>query len=194
MARTAKPCPGCGWRPLSNGPWREAGKVCDNCAALIEEALDRRKELACPGDTDAVVANYDTPRFPHVHFDEGERLTDAMMDTLRAVGDILWLGSMNPRTIVYEDRIDTDAEIPEPESNYGHVLFDRHYRTLRSRSTGQVALPRNVADALHNLFDEMVVALHRAEAEGWQRGRSALLGLAQGDLTLNDFEQGSTPP
>ena len=164
MAKTRKPCPGCGRVPtLGRLSWRNANSVCDRCRRILDEA-DRTRDESDAKAQGEVLVYVDEPYIPHgdgrPKYGVGRRFTEVVMS----------VGKDVPR-LGYESH---------------RPLFRSADRSTRC---GSARIPINFAAAIKRLWRDTEKALGAAYAQGHEDGQNLLAQLATGELTVQDFNE-----
>ena len=166
--QTRKPCPGCG-----SVYWRDADKVCANCAVLIKEALAAREKVKQETDADGYVNILIPRRFKLPWYNDYDR--DVRNGIEQAFYDLaLQLGR---KTVSYSH--------PMPVL-YGQELGyeDSHRSEVRN-------MEKSVVDLLKNLAVRTVAYASDCFNAGKRAGSSLLLNLAGGNVSVDDFNDES---
>lgn len=186
---TYEPWPCCGQEPETSG-WRRGrpkNEICDECRHLIgvgKQALERagqngRKSYLWTCIKHGWAQYYGSYQFQSEHdtgFDVGRRLADAMFELVES----LWS--------VREKR--AHGYIP-PGSSVGPVIeCSKQHRQPIEQGAVIVHMEQRVRDRVNELDAAIRTALESAYSEGRKRGRSTLLSMAAGDLSLSDFDEG----
>lgn len=171
MAKTRKPCPGCGDTPA----WmRDADGVCDECQKLLNEARSARSVAAANADEIAVSAPdrwHDWPHIPHANIPfaddkPGERFQGAMHALTQS---IVSKTNQHPRKQLVPDH------------------YDRH-PVLRT-----VLISRRRANDIAALYSAVVAMMENAYAEGKRDGMAFIRGLATGETSIQEFNDETFP-
>lgn len=168
--RRRKPCPGCGKVSLS----RPADQVCHDCKALIKEATEARARLA--GEL------------------ARKKLEAAVMPWQYYTLPYLGSGDESKPFLIAFLSIATDLSIPAPAGYY----TPQHKDLVEGRSdarwggVGQVRLfaPAKLA-TLRTLYAGVKSLAAAREDCGKAEGRSLILGLAKGEVSLDQFNRES---
>lgn len=211
---THDPWPCCGTEAGSYG--RQKNTICKDCADLITEGKAARAAATAAKEAGSLeifgwtTADYGWPRFygndaqfPHRFEVDGERV-----DVHERLGDAFWhLVNM----ISQPAPADTPHQSPKYEMRkrtWGGPTSERHYLPWPmvlsgpNRGSGgsdwqfhQLILMNPAArDAVDKLHQAINLALGAVYQEGKERGGSALLSLAKGELSLGDFDDAIKPP
>jgi hypothetical protein len=209
---THDPWPCCGSEAGTYG--RRKNAICKACAALIEEGKAARAAATAAKDAGGLdvfgwsSADYGWPRFygndaqfPHRFEVDGERV-----DVHDQLGDAFW---HLVNTISQPAPADTPRHSPKYEMRKwsGSDKAERHHlpwpwvlsspkRQGYSPSWQfEILVLMNPAarDAVDKLFTAINLALSAVYQEGKERGGSALMQLARGELSLADFDDALKP-
>ena len=164
---TYDPCHGCG----STDEPRPAKGVCSVCRAALTNHKAREAEREAVGK--------DAPRpyriateshwWPYIPHDKDRGAQKAFHKLVFATSEHL-----------DSERFGNDPRIVDPSSNSSYNNYTRDGRRMFKPST---------AKALNAMFDAIHDGMEHAYAEGKEDGRSLLMGLNDGSLSMDDFER-----
>lgn len=149
--------------------------MCQECAARLVAAIHQEEKAA--QETTRVVRTIGEMSHwtPYIHHDtKGHTLQAAFHSAALKCAEVVPEG------------VDNDALPGHPSWN----TMPRMYGpgdSLSYRQTLRLIMAPEIAEALEHLHKAAKVALNNAYDEGVKRGRSILLNLAEGDLSINDF-------
>jgi hypothetical protein len=173
QTHTRKPCPGCG-EPY----WREVDKVCNACATLIAEAQAERARIAAAANNPQfeIASLLSTEPTFYGQWQgantEHERLREAFRELIFSV--------------IAEEELRDHYFSPDQ----CHKLFKSY--AIGYSSTTYLAMPPGAAQKLEELKEAIQVYLAVIYQKGVERGQSVILGLAGGDISVNEFNQITT--
>ena len=181
MAGTQKPCPGCG-----DTSWRPVKEVCNSCKQLMEDGRNFHKYIKLLKDREdqqvvIIPENWCTPKMYFRDIREG-RDRDIVAECLRDLA----LAVSTPTKIKNRLR-------PETHKTKFH-LFKK--KTKCGSVQGHpfnynktVLMDKNVAGLLHRLHFAIERMSIRIRSEAVQYGKSLLMQLQDGDITLLEFKK-----
>lgn len=159
-----KPCPGCN----KVDPWRPASEVCSECKRALKRAAYLEEQLS-KIEADEVMVTYGA----RAHWNSyirtrsgkaGRELMGLFFNLAEAVS--------KPSTAHWTK---SEFDLLGPPGSRG--------------ATRHVTMPRSVAVAIRNLRLAVVRALELEYEAGKDHGHKLLLRLAEGDISMNEFDQ-----
>lgn len=157
---SSKPCPGCGKVKLG----RATKEVCRDCRFLLDRAIWLEEALSKMGDDEIVVAFGDHSHwneYIYSHSGAGRNLMDDFQRVARA-------GSRQATTLIAEFEL------------LGKVEGGGHSYAI---------MLRPLAEAVRDLRVAVSEALEKEYSKGKADGHNLLMRLADGDLSVNDFDK-----
>lgn len=163
---TKKPCPGCG----STEHYRPTLGVCSDCRNAIAKAKQDTEEAAARGPDEPICLSVPTAAhwLPYVPNNPRDRVEDRDVkkifhDLILAESEVSLLG------------VEGELVIRGDRNHYGGY----EARTLRP----------SVAKLINELYQEIIAISNHAYKQGVDRGHSFLLDLAEGKISVENFEK-----
>ncbi len=186
MGRTTKPCPGC----KGNHPSRKADSVCHECAQLLRDGRQLRKErlaVVADGENCLVVIPQADHWMPYVYGDKGQ----PVMAGFRALGMAVGQPIRVEELVVNEAGVrDWEARGPWPPgaADALQLVGERNPSTYSSSCDYYTVkkAQHTVIVALWNSIKEWGEAMM---LRGRQQGSNLLAGLATGEYSVADFNK-----
>lgn len=173
---TQKPCPGCHKPGL-----RDADSVCYECKKKLEEAEMARKQQ----EQDSGHQIYHVPgadRFPNYHI-PARFLHEDIRGRMRAISVIM-------EALVYSIGLPVLGRY-FPSNNL--FYYPKGYRVEYSSRSTYLLFKPETAQAIDQLDTAIQTALEAAYQVGKQDGSRLLMQLADGELTVNEFNKQVEP-
>lgn len=174
MAKTKKPCPGCG-EPEEYG-YRDADKVCGACQKLLAEAKAAREQKAADEDLVAYhvpARPWDLPYIGHCgSTSEGEPFS-RFREAYHALVDLSGVEHHAAGTFCGA----TSAGRLLKSRSSSHSAWYPHY------------LRRASVEPLQQLFAAVESMVANAYAEGKREGEGFIARLATGEVTIQEFNE-----
>ena len=173
---TYDPYPCCG-KPASEHGGRLKNRICDDCKKLIEtgrDALKAAREDRGEENFTWVSQPHFWPMYygPHELSDRTRRgLSNAMYELVNTLSTVV----RNP---------------PWSRGERAPKVIDVRQDRYEREGTITVSMKPEVRERLHELDGMIRKALAETHEDGKRRGRSALLNLAAGELSIADFDKG----
>ena len=161
--RSKKPCPGC--KKIKLG--RSANDVCDDCAQLLHKAEWMEKELS-PSDNEIVISFAKRSHWNKYLFTKA-KTGQNLMDIFQRIAEA---GSQ--KTTSQSTEFQLLGKIDGWRSS-----SDTTYRTMS----------KLLAEAVQDLRIAVEQALELEYKQGKKDGHNMLIRLADGDLSINDFNK-----
>lgn len=173
---TKGPCPGCGTPTLM-----PKGGVCQDCSAKLAAYAQWQAEQRGKADERVYGTKERSYAFPGLHLQAkvGDKFhgTDAISEPLWRLHQLV--STPAPEGIDWK----------EVEARGADAYTYDNDREWRNEWIQYRIFPVAVADALRDLHKGIVASLKKAEADGHERGRSLLMGLASGNITNDEFNR-----
>lgn len=157
---SSKPCPGCG----EVKSWRPAKEVCTDCKRLLKRAVWLEEQLSKLDDDEVIVAFAERAywnEYIYSHSGVGRNLMDIF------------------------HRLAKSGSRPSPRGNAEFNLLGK----IESFGGTNAIMPRPLAEAIAWLRDAVADALKKEYEEGKRDGHRLMMRLANGDLSMNDFDK-----
>lgn len=169
MTRTRKPCPACG----EVCQFRPAAEVCGGCKGLLKDG-DKYRKLAKQAKNKPYGIPQSAHSLPYIKYasrgfgDDVDHQRNFQQALFSLLGDI---GGPLP----------TNAPWNEKPLLVG---YSREYS-----GSATVMLRTSVADLLRDMYEAVQGMTVHAYNEGHSRGSNMMMGLASGEVSVNDFNE-----
>lgn len=168
---TRKPCPGCG---AATHP-RPAESVCDQCQSDLALAAKVHKQ-AEKASVETISIPEQSHWLPHIYhaphtFGEPDAIQRQILNLLTIIGKAS-TPSRHTKAVVHEWR--------RRQSSHGE------WRTFNSPC---FEVPTGTQACMQSLYEAIATATEHAYAEGHRKGRQLLIGLATGELTVDELNK-----
>lgn len=167
MAKTKKPCPGCG----EPQPWfRDADKVCGHCQKLIEDGKNARAQAKV--GKQAVRMPFAPHGLPYIHHADkkGGEIQRVFVELARSLGPLVQGTEEGVKSV----------PLVEGMEGSSYASGDKYVSVLR----GTPAL-------LNQLYQLIVKACETAHTGGRRQGEDLIGSLAAGRLSLEELNRRS---
>jgi len=183
---TSKPCPGCG-----RSKERKPEEVCEDCKALIAQAKAHNEWAAKLTDTETelvrVPEEHNTHAYPQFYMGSPRSGRTSRDDGPRRQISNLLARLINQISEPVRNSVwGTGAAIlSNAEGPFNQRGWSRNWENARHLRT----MPKATAQTIRDLYDAVANALVETHELSKRDGRNLLFGLAEGDVSVNDFNK-----
>lgn len=173
---TKKPCHGCGEVP-KDYHGRPTEGVCGDCADLLRFARLQKTQLATTENLETFLFPESYYRLPYL-----SHVKTAFRGDERKPADVF---SQTYLQLLHRLGRITENRVPFTIRNYPHVIEG-------SEGSDVGVMDRDTRRYLNSIYQAVVAMLKEAYEAGKKDGRSLIVGLAAGDVSIETFNRAAT--